>query len=432
VVPAYSNDVDWTLAAQPLGDDLVLRAVESDADAEKVIAINAEIHGSELGAVLRVWMFDGHPTIQRRDWLFVEDSARNQAVATLSLVPMTWQYNGHPLSVAELGFVATRPAFRRRGLQRALSAAFDRMALGRGFHLGAIEGIPGFYGQFGYTYAVPLVGGFDLEYDQVPEFDRKLGHDFRRATPDDGPALRQLYDASIDSLDLAARRDGELWTHQLKAAEHCTFTGTTTVIERGTRVVGYVRWTDDDWTDRLRILELAVEDGAGARERILSALRYAAERGKAAEKRGLKLQLPSDHPAVIIARYLGAADAGYYGWQMKVLDVIGFLRDIGRALELRLAQSPLAGFSGMLVFDLYRSRVALSFDKGQLIEVKEPDTAVEADAGMALEQATQLWLGWRSRDALEDWYPDFWSRRSARHLLDVLFPQARAYIYTPY
>jgi hypothetical protein len=51
---------------------------------------------------------------------------------------------------------------------------------------------------------------------------------------------------------------------------------------------------------------------------------------------------------------------------------------------------------------------------------------------MSLKQATQLWLGWRGREAMEAWYPDFWTREHARHLLDVLFPKARAYIYMPY
>jgi hypothetical protein len=51
---------------------------------------------------------------------------------------------------------------------------------------------------------------------------------------------------------------------------------------------------------------------------------------------------------------------------------------------------------------------------------------------MTLKQATQLWLGWRERKALEAWHPDFWTRETSRFLLDVLFPQTRAYIYVPY
>jgi predicted N-acetyltransferase YhbS len=420
-----------------LGDGLVLRVVESDGDAEKVIAINAETHGAEVGAILRHWFFEGHPTLARGDWLFVDDERSDQAAATLSLMPMTWRYGGQPLSVAELGFVATRPGYRRRGLQRVLAEAFDQMTLSRRYSLAAIEGIPGFYGQFGYEYALPLVGGVNLEFEQVPDGPEQAGtrQIMRRAMPADVPALQALYDASIADLDVAAPRDVELWTYQLAVPEEITFYGTTTALEERGRVVGYLRWNDDEWSDRLRVLELAADAGPRAREWILAALRFARDRGRSGGKSGLRLQLPAGHPAVTVARYLGADDRGYYGWQVKVLDPVTFLWEIKPALETRLSGSLLAGYSGALVFNLYRSRLALRFEEGSLVNVSTlTDTAgeVRVDAGMRLKQATQLWLGWRGREALETWYPDCWTREGARHLLDVLFPEARAYVYTPH
>jgi hypothetical protein len=204
------------------------------------------------------------------------------------------------------------------------------------------------------------------------------------------------------------------------------------LIEREGRVVGYLRWGGDEWSDRLRVLELAVDDGPGARERILAALRFARAQGRSGDKRGLRLRLPAGHLAVVVACYLGAVDKGHYGWQMKVLDVVGFMQAIGPALETRLARSLLADYSGTLVFDLYRSRLALRFDAGRRVEVSAPVDEVEADVRATFKQATQLWLGWRGREALEEWYPDFWSRDGARHFLDVLFPKACAYIYIPY
>jgi len=416
-----------------LDEKLKLRAVLSDADAEEVIAINGEIHGSDADAIVRRWLFEGHPSTSRGDWLFIEDEANGKAAATLSLIPMTWCYGGQPLPVAELGFVATRPDYRRRGLQRVLADAFERLALDRGFAVAAIEGIPGFYGQFGYEYAVPLLGGLDLAYQQVPDSDEvEKGYLTRQAAVEDVPALQPLYDASIAALDVAALRDEELWTYQLAVPKEITFYGSTTVIEQAGRVVGYLRWTDDDWTDRLRILELAVEEGPGARERIAVALRFARERGQSVGKRGLRLQLPGLHPAASVARYLGGVDTGYYGWQIKMLDPVGFMWAIKPALEARLARSVMAGVGGTLVFDLYRSQLILRFEMGRLIEASTGHDERKADARMTLKQATQLWLGWREREALEAWYPDFWTREQNRHLIDILFPKAQAYIYMPY
>jgi GNAT superfamily N-acetyltransferase len=421
-----------------LGDGLTLRVVQTEADADKVVAINGEVHDQEVRDIVRHWFDKGHPTSLREYWFYVDDLARDQAAATLCLIPMTWHYGGYPLPVAELGFVATRPAYRGRGLQRVLSEAFRQLALELGHTLAGIEGIPGFYGQFGYEYALPLNDNYDLEFGQVPDEPVPGGYSARRATLDDVPALQRLYDADAYALDIAGLRDVALWEHQLSAPPEITFYATTTVIKRQQRVVGYVRWGGDEWSDRLLVSELAVDDDPDARERILTALRFVRQKGLACQhgltrkKAGLRLRMPASSPAVNLALEFGAVSRGHYGWQMQVLDPVGFMRAIGPALEERLARSPLAGYGGSLVFDLYRSRLALRFEAGKLAEVSTPLDDVQAHAGLRLKTATQLWLGWRGREALEAWYPDFWSQEAARPLLDVLFPQTRAYVYMVY
>jgi len=413
---------------------LVLRAVQTDAEAERVAAINGHMHGQDAGDIVQYWLFHGHPTMPRNDWLFVEDESTREVAATLCLMATTWCYGGKSLPVAELGFVGSHPDYRRRGLQRILSDCFDQLALNRGFTLAAIEGIPGFYGQFGYEYAVPLLGGVTLEYDQIPEIeDARPVLSLRPAAPEDELALCALYDASIAGLDLAAQRSPELWHYQLSVPERYTFYPPIEVIEHEGRVVGYFRWSDDEWTDRLRIVELAVNTGPTASACILRALRFALVKGQLVGKRGIALQLPENHPAVECARYLGAINTGYYGWQMKVLDPVRFMSAIGPIMEERLAASLLSGYTGALVFALHgqQRHLALRFQDGRLVNVNTPD-GTEADARMTAKQATQLWLGWRGREALEDWYPDFSTHTSARHLIDVLFPKSQAYIYMPY
>jgi GNAT superfamily N-acetyltransferase/N-acetylglutamate synthase-like GNAT family acetyltransferase len=416
----------------PVDENLVLRAARDDADVEKVIAINAEVHGPNEGHMLRHWLYAGHPRIRRADWLFVEDVRTGQAVATLSVMPVTWRYGSVTLPVAEMGFVATRPDYRGRGLQRWLSKQFDQIAMERGNTLAAIEGIAGFYGQFGYEYAVPLIGGFDLEYDQVPETRAGGRFTTRRASAADVPQLERLYALSVAALDVTALRSAQLWEHQVSVPADISFYGVTTVLERDGQVVGYMRWVDDDWMNRWRIVELGVDPGAGERERILALLRFARDRAQQGSWPALRLQLPESHPAVTVARYLGARSVGYYGWQMKVLDPAAFMRAIAPALETRLAASVLAGYDGWLVFNLFRSRLALQFGDGELVYSGPAEEGAPTDVQASSKQATQLWLGWRGRPALEDWYPDFSVRESARLLVDVLFPRAAGYIYVPY
>ncbi|HRF95611.1 MAG TPA: hypothetical protein PLZ51_10465, partial [Aggregatilineales bacterium] len=91
-----------------------------------------------------------------------------------------------------------------------------------GYHLSNIQGIPYFYRQFGYEYALPLEGGWRLELHSVPD-DMPNGYTFRLATTQDIPALMRLYDLAMCDLDIHAVRDEAIWGYLLGAS---TKTGT--------------------------------------------------------------------------------------------------------------------------------------------------------------------------------------------------------------
>jgi predicted acetyltransferase len=63
---------------------------------------------------------------------------------------------GTKLHVAEMGLVGTQENHRGRGLMRTLNREFDKTLDEEKFDLAVIQGIPGFYHQFGYHYAIPL------------------------------------------------------------------------------------------------------------------------------------------------------------------------------------------------------------------------------------------------------------------------------------
>ena len=58
------------------------------------------------------------------------------------------------LIVAMLEMVATHPEYRHRGLVRAQIRRFHEVVRERGFDLSLIEGIPYYYRQYGYGYAI--------------------------------------------------------------------------------------------------------------------------------------------------------------------------------------------------------------------------------------------------------------------------------------
>ncbi len=421
---------------QDIDQGLVIKACRTARDIERVAALNGEIHGPAEGETVRRWLTEGHPQLEPEGWLFVEDQASGEAVATLSLMPLTWRFGPAPLPVAELGFVATRPAYRRRGLQRALSAAFDRIALANGYALAAIEGIPFFYRQFGYEYALPLFDSrFDLALDQIPT-GPLASYTFRPAGAADVPQLMDFYRRGSADLVITTERSEAMWHYYLDMPHGASFGLRPFLVSHDGHDIGYVALSPSGWANRLNVVELSltgVGHGWEVGSAVEAALRFARGRASEGDHESVGLQLPAGHAACRWARERGHQEAGIYGWQMKVLDPVRFLSAITPLLEQRLATSALAGYGRELRFNLYRLKVGLHMDGGR-VSVLALDPEAETDVNLPPFAATQLWLGWKSFAALDDWHKDVGAKEEKHSLLDVLFPPLndRVHIYLGY
>jgi hypothetical protein len=161
---------------QDLGNGLTIKSRSTEHDIDLVAGLNAEIRGKNEAKSILHWLKNGHPQIVPEGWLFVQDERTGQAVATLCLLPMTWRYGPVALPATELGFVSTRAAYRKRGLQRALTGAFDYIALVNSYTLAAIEGIPYCYRQFRYEFVIPMEDGiansrYTFSLEEIPPID---------------------------------------------------------------------------------------------------------------------------------------------------------------------------------------------------------------------------------------------------------------------
>jgi predicted N-acetyltransferase YhbS len=416
---------------QKLGENLTLKYCASEHDIRRVSALNGEIHGEEARQAVDRWLLDGHPQIVPAGWFFVEHQPRGQVVATLCLIPMTWRYGPVSLPVAELGFVATRPEFRKRGLQRALSAAFDRVALANGYALAGIEGIPFFYRQFGYEYALPLSDcRYRLSFEQVPAGPTDP-YTFRPAQFGDIPLLMDYFERHNQPLAVTTERSAAMWRYyielmvqQVKVEPGETGGVRPHLILRNQQPGGYVGLIPSGWSNRLNIAELALDEP----DALPAALTFARQQAQARQHDGLGLYLPAEHPACTFARQLGVIQQSGYAWQMKILDPVAFLNQIAPTLEERLAQSAEANYSGTLNFNLYRQRVGLNLTNGKINAVKL-DEGSEIDASMPPQAACQLWLNWKPWAALDEWYKDANCKAEKRELLETLFPPAESHIY---
>ena len=423
-----------------LGDGLVLRTA-TPADTEPLAQFNARTlssHESEQVAVTawtRDFMSEAHPAVGSANVFLVEDTRAGKIVSSMCLIPQTWTYAGIPFSVGRTEAVSTDPDYRRRGLVRELFNTLHDKSAAMGHLVQGITGIQWFYRQFGYEYAIDLGGGRLTYFGNVPALKENEAEPYRvRAMMlDDVPFVAPLYDRECARSLIACPRPEWLWRHLLagyspESAERRPFQ----IIETGDgRAVGYVAPSRELWQDMYVITELAVVEGKSLRAvmpSVLRALKRMGETEGAAQKRemnSLFFAFGREHPVFNATPDLLMKNRLPYGWYIRVPDVPGFLKHIAPALEARLARSPLAGHTGELKINEYRSGLRLVFENGRLATA-EPWQPVqrEASAGLPPLVFMQLLFGHRSIMELREFYADAWAKDDAHVLLDALFPRA--------
>src|ERR1022692_1056451 len=157
-----------------------------------------------------------------------------RVVSTATLLDETLVLSGVPIPAGQVELVATDREYEGRGLVRALMGwAHDRSA--RLGHLAQIMiGIPYFYRQFGYQYAVDMPHGRAAR--TVPPMP--AGYAVRSAGTADIPAMARLQDAAQREYDLRMPHSAACWRWLVAR------TGSSQVVaERAGRAVGTGRVT---------------------------------------------------------------------------------------------------------------------------------------------------------------------------------------------
>jgi hypothetical protein len=403
-----------------------MRTAAGQDDLERVAAFNGLIHGSELAVTMRRLLRD-YDGMAGRDIIFVEDAATGEIISSLVLLPWTLLYGGVSLPVGEMGMVGTLESHRGLGLVRIQTAYFMQRLRERGCLLSLIQGIPYFYRQFGYEYAMPLEGGLRLSGRELPA-PPDAAFTFRQAGIENLPALMRLYATAAQDLAIHTARDEAIWRYLLAEPAGSALRCETWLVEdESGRAAGYFRLPDFHFDEELAVNEVSRLDWDAALAVLHQLKQLAAERGKP----GIRLNLPAGCTLMQAARTLGARDLGAYAWQVHVPDLAALLRAIGPVLEQRLAASPFAGLSRELQICFYRDSVTLRFAAGRLADVAATGPAQGAINFPPLT-FTPVLFGHRTVEQMRLAYPDISVQGSERLLFETLFPPLASFIYPSY
>ncbi len=412
-------------------DNYTFRRGISPKDAEKLRDLFTPIFHPEEVGVLAETFFNHLPGRDYRYWFLMEEKESSVPVSAFTLIPWTWMLEGIGLKVAEQGIVGTLEAHRRKGLMRTLNAEFDATVREEGFDLSIIQGIPGFYCNFGYYYAVELENHINLPLHVLPGEDAGSRFAFRMAGMDDIPYLMDEENAYREAYFIASRRSEELWRFIFTDALRTELASEFWIMEdRAHDERFYFRISLHGFGTGLIISEASEGITWPAFEGLLSfAGKLAVERGKPY----VRINLPNASRVGGMAIEMGAVPGMPYAWQVKIADPARLLARLAPVLESRIAESRFRGLTGTVRIDLYRSRHDLVWDGGRLMSISPPGGEVRHTMSVGSDCFPALVLGYRSWKELRHNRPDvFPSSPETGDLVNVLFPKKISWIYCQY
>ncbi len=388
-----------------------------------------------------------HPLGGARDVAIVVDAHQNVVSAAL-LMRMPIEYAGVPLAGGRPEIVATDPRMRNRGYIRDIFALLHARSEARGDVVQGITGIPYYYRQFGYEYAITLGGGRMYPFQAIPELGSGASEpfDIRPATNADIMQLLMLYERErmrqSDHLPM-------LVTSKIDAAYLRYAIAPTTAHEPWVPMVitrphnGEVVGTF--WTNRVRNTEhigvwsLSTEPHVSLHSVfpcVVRYLRHAAREtiptvdGRTPVAQSIYFGLGVDHPVYQIIHQQMHRVNRPYAWYLRVPDLPRLIGQIAVPLERRLAQSSYAGFTGEITVDFYRSGLILTFANGKIQartwhKQQEPRSA---QASYPPNVILQQLFGMHSINELKHNHADVRSQIETEDILNVLFPKQASWL----
>ncbi len=431
-----------------LGNGLVLRW-STAADTERLAQLVGNVFrrkadeppNTHLGQLVHRLMRGDHPLMQIGDFGLIEDTQRveHPIIACTCLWRQHWTYEGIPFLVGRPEIVASDPDYRQRGLIRALFTMIHARSAAEGHLVQAITGIPYFYRQFGYEYALDLNGGRTTFLSLIPKKTENTPEPFtlREATLEDIPLITTCYNRQRTGV-IWSDIPNDYWQYELAYDQHSP------AQEHDARIMvlvnteglaqGFVSFSAVRHSRTINVYAIGIAPEASWYEITPSLLRALQRNGEQ-----LPTQLTTD-PLSEITFQLGRVHPFYdalgtalaprydhpYCWYVRVPEVVSFIKHIAPVLERRIADSVISGYSGELRITFYRGGLRLRFEQGQLRHVESwqpPLYESNAQAGFPRLVFLKLLFCHSSLEELDAAFPDVWAKEEGSIMLSTLFPK---------
>ncbi len=411
-----------------LEKDLLLRTVRDETDIQKYVAFNTTYNnpneGLNTGILLR-----NYPGGSYENFWLIEEATTGQIVATTCLIPWEMGFEGVPLRAAQMEQVLSHPDYRRQGLIKILVRRFMQAVQEGGYDLSFIWGIPYYYRQYGYAYAIEGNCYESLPSSRIPDAQPPNGsaYSFRNATAADCQLLTDLYRQAMQPYALTLTRTPEHWRYLLEQAR---FPVELVINAHNGEACGYFGACAHPDIPGFSVVESATLDAQAA----LPILQHL----KLRTTGDIQVFWPNESALARMARSLGSHATLVGQWLFHFHDLPKFLMKLAPVFEKRAFEAGFSGLTQELTLNLFRQAYRLSFLAGRLVSV-EPlgfvDSSMGADGGelcIPPEAFVRLLLAHRTLDELMDAWPDIIVKPQLLNLIEALFPSKPSYLYATY
>lgn len=339
----------------------------------------------------------------------------DRVVSTLTLLDEVVHIDGVSVPAGQVELVATESGYEGRGLVRALMAWGHERSRARGHLLQVMIGIPYFYRQFGYSYAMPMAPWRPLK--TVPPAAPDL--DIRRARDADIPAMQALQERAQSEVDVRMGHTPACWRWLVARGGSEQW-----VAERRGTIVGTCRTVLPHEGAAVAELAVATDDVATA---LLAHVAARATADVAVQQRA--------GVASATQRFLGPAIAKNDWYYARVARLAPLLEHLESTLLRRLDGAGLADRTHDVLLSSWRSHVRFSIgpDGFRLLADGGPEQAPisKGGSGVPPDAIPPLLLGPYGAAGLEERLPDCYLGRQ-RDVMSALFPPQSSDLLTFY
>jgi GNAT superfamily N-acetyltransferase len=343
--------------------EYIIKQCSSQNDRKRLIDFNAIIH-DEICGRLTDKIFKLHPTILDEHFFFIENSNK-EIISSVALIPWDVYFGSVKLNVYELGIVGTRADYRGKGLSRSLTEHFLKYIDNLEYDMSIIQGIPGFYHNFGFHYAIPLDIHLDLPLYGITKSIEESGYILRKAVPEESGAIADFYKEHIKKYDLHTKLNSTTITYCMDCSFDSEYDAEYYFLNHNGNDIGYFKINLHGFGDGLIVSEVSDMDYSAYRALLVHCRTIALSRGMDY----IRFNIPDFHSIVPVIKSCRGRHTICYAWQIRI-EPIRFLKKIASILEHRVRKSILQSQSFTFRVDLYHYSLILTFTDGKFKSVE--------------------------------------------------------------